>query len=140
VITSSMLPLRVLPVLLLATIVDVRRTNDLEGKQLVLPIAAVFLGELAALNVLAFGDAGPADFAAVASSFVVAIVALVLAVMADLAPAGDERETVKAAEAETKDQIRSNQSHLTLPPPVTNPSVTEDSQHVERMGNDVLPR
>jgi hypothetical protein len=64
------------------------------------PIAAVFLGELAALNVLAFGDAGPADFAAVASRFVVAIVALVVAVMADLAPAGDEHETVKPAEAE----------------------------------------
>jgi hypothetical protein len=121
----------VLPVLLLATIVDIRRTSYLEGKQLVLPIAAVFLGELAALNVLAFGNARPADFAAVASSFVVAIVALVLAVMADLAPA-DEHETVKAAEAGTKDQIRSSRPHLTQPPPVTNPSateLTEDLQH-----------
>jgi len=69
---------------------------DLEGKQLVLPIAAVFLGELAALNALAFGNAGPTDFAAVASSFVTSIVALILAVMADLAPsAGDEHEAAK---------------------------------------------
>jgi len=76
----------VLPILLLATVVDVHRTKELENKQLVLPIAAVFLGELAALNALAFGYARPADFAAVASSFVSTIVALVLAVLADMSP------------------------------------------------------
>jgi hypothetical protein len=83
----------VLPVLLLATVIDVRRTNDLEGKQLVLPIAAVFLGEVAALNSLAFpDDTGPSGFAVVSSSLVTAVVALVLAVMADIAPApADER-------------------------------------------------
>ncbi len=76
----------VLPVLLLAAVVDVRRTKELQSKQLVLPIIAVFLGETSALNALAFGNAGPSDFAAVASSLVSTIVALVLAVMADLAP------------------------------------------------------
>ena len=51
-----------------------------------LPVAAVFLGELAALNALAFGDQGAVQFAAVSSSLVVSAVALILAVMADMAP------------------------------------------------------
>jgi hypothetical protein len=76
----------VLPVLLLAAVLDVHRTKELQSKQLVLPIIAVFLGEISALNVLAFGNAGPGDFAAVASSLVSTTVALVLAVMADLTP------------------------------------------------------
>jgi hypothetical protein len=82
----------VLPVLLLAAVVDVRRTQRLQSNQLILPITAVFLGELAALNALAFGNAGPYDFAAVASSFVSSIVALVLAVMADIV-ASDAHES-----------------------------------------------
>jgi hypothetical protein len=115
----------VLPVLLLATVVDVRRTNDLEGKELVLPIAAVFLGELAALNALAFGNAGPGDFAAVASSFVTVIVALVLAVMADIAPhTDDEHKMVKTAKPGKDDQIKDKQIHLTSGPPVANGSVS----------------
>ena len=77
----------VLPVLLLATVLDVRRTRDLESKQLVLPVVAVFLGELAALNALAFGDQGAVAFAAVSSSLVVSVVALILAVMADIGSA-----------------------------------------------------
>jgi hypothetical protein len=86
----------VLPVLLLAAVVDVRRTKRLQSKQLVLPIAAVFLGELAALDALAFGGADRYHFAAVASSFVSSIVALVLAVMADIALSeGNEPETVE---------------------------------------------
>lgn len=77
----------ILPVLLLATIVDVGRTNELEGKQLVPPIAAVFLGELAALNALAFTDTNQVpNFAAVSASLVAATFALVIAVMADLSP------------------------------------------------------
>jgi hypothetical protein len=80
----------VLPVILLAAVVDVPRAVDLKSKQLVLPIVAVFLGEIAALNVLAFGNAGANDFAAVASAFVTSIVALVLAVMAELASSADQ--------------------------------------------------
>jgi hypothetical protein len=88
----------VLPLLLLAAVVDVRRAEHLQSKQLVLPIVAVFLGEIAALNALAFGGAGPYDFAAVASSFVSSIVALVLAVMADIAPSsGHEAETMQTS-------------------------------------------
>jgi hypothetical protein len=79
----------VLPILLLATVVDVRRTERLESRQLVLPVVAVFLGELAALNALAFGGPGPDDFAAVASSFVSSTVALVLAVMANVDPSAN---------------------------------------------------
>jgi hypothetical protein len=88
----------VLPLLLLAAVVDVRRTERLQSKQLVLPVVAVFLGELAALNALAFGTSasGSYNFAAVASSFVSSIVALVLAVMANIAPSGrSEPETVE---------------------------------------------
>lgn len=92
----------VLPVLLLATVVDVRRTRYLESKQLVLPIAAVFLGELAALNILAFGNAGPTDFAAVASSFVTSIVALILAVMADVAPSTRDEDEAGESTANSK--------------------------------------
>jgi hypothetical protein len=76
----------VLPLLLLAAVVDVQRTKRLQSKQLVLPVVAVFLGELAALNALAFSASGPYSFAAVASSFVSSIVALVLAVMANIEP------------------------------------------------------
>jgi len=88
----------ILPVLLLATVIDVRRTNELSGKQLVPPIAAVFLGELAALNGLAFYDSDmTANFAAVSSSLVTSIFALVIAVMADLAPAsGDVRKDIRS--------------------------------------------
>ena len=77
----------ILPVLLLATVIDVHRTNELEGRQLIPPIAAVFFGELAALNALAFTDSGTVDnFAVVSASLVTATFALVIAVMADLSP------------------------------------------------------
>jgi hypothetical protein len=125
----------VLPVLLLATVVDVRRTKDLESKQLVLPIAAVFLGEVAALNALAFGNAGPADFAAVASSFVTSIVALVLAVMADIAPSADNAdETAKSPaysaqiEADMKDPSPSNPPSSTAQPPVPSGPITASTE------------
>jgi hypothetical protein len=86
----------VLPLLLLAAVVDVRRTERLQSKQLVLPVVAVFVGELAALNALAFGPSRYYSFAGVASSFVSSIVALVLAVMANIAPPdGNGPETVK---------------------------------------------
>jgi hypothetical protein len=123
----------VLPIILLATVVDVRRTKDLEGKQLVLPIAAVFLGELAALNVLAFGDAGPEDFAAVASSFVTAIVALVLAVMADLASSDeDEHKTIKTPPPRAVVEVPTNQTGVGWPQETSSPSSC-------RSGLDGLP-
>jgi hypothetical protein len=104
----------VLPVLLLATIIDVRRTNDLEGKQLVLPIAVVFIGELIALNSLAFpDDVGPSSFAVVSSSLVTAVVALVLAVMADISPVpGAERE-----ETEEPQQLADTDQRSVSPQP-----------------------
>jgi hypothetical protein len=96
-----------LPVLLLATVIDVRRTNELEGKQLVPPIAAVFFGELAALNALAFTEGDMiANFAVVSSSLVTATFALIIAVMADLSPSDEgsdarESQLPKAQENET---------------------------------------
>jgi hypothetical protein len=113
----------VLPIILLATVVDVRRTRDLESRQLVLPIAVVFLGELAALNALAFGNAGPADFAAVASSFVSSIVALVLAVLADIAPTSDEREGPSMPSLQTSVKVDTKEpsvrNHRSIPHPPT---------------------
>lgn len=92
----------VLPVLLLAAVIDVRRSETLESKGLVLPIIAVFLGEVAALNALAFGYARPEDFAAVASSLVSTTLALVLAVMADLSePLNGKEEDADSSEGET---------------------------------------
>lgn len=81
---------QVLPVLLLAGIIDIRRSSTLKTPQLALPLIAVSLGEIAALNESAFYESaaqvgrGRADFAVVASSLVVSIVALIMAVMANL--------------------------------------------------------
>lgn len=80
---------QILPVLLLAAILDVRRSSTLKSNQLALPIIGVFLGEIAALNESAFTgilnqSSRVDDFAVVASSLVIAIAALVLAVLADL--------------------------------------------------------
>ena len=80
---------QVLPVILLAAIIDVRQSSILRSDQLALPIIAVFLGEIAALNEAAFQNSAyavgrvGADFAVVASSFVVSIVALIMAVLAN---------------------------------------------------------
>ncbi len=43
---------QVLPVVLLAAVIDVRRSRYLKSYQLALPIFVVFLGEMAALNIL----------------------------------------------------------------------------------------
>ena len=82
---------QVLPVLLLAAVIDVRRSNHLKSHQLALPIFVVFLGEVAALNVLAFGENGKghlqasaADFAIVAATLASTVTALMLAVLADM--------------------------------------------------------
>jgi hypothetical protein len=81
---------QVLPVILLAAVVDVRRSTTLNSSQLALPIIAVFLGEIAALNESAFNAASVQDgtvnndFAVVASSLVTAVIALIMAVLADL--------------------------------------------------------
>jgi hypothetical protein len=81
---------QVLPVLLLAAVVEVRQASILKTHQLALPIIAVFLGEVAALNEAGFQTGAtaegrvPADFAVVASSLVTAVAALIMAVLADL--------------------------------------------------------
>jgi hypothetical protein len=85
----------ILPVLLLATVIDVRRSRELEGKQLLPPIAVVFFGELAALNALAFDTErfGMADsFAVVCSSLITATFALLIAVMANLSSPDEKPE------------------------------------------------
>jgi hypothetical protein len=105
----------VLPVLLLAAVVDVRRSQTLESKGLVLPIIAVFLGEVAALNSLAFGNSGPEDFAAVASSLVSTTFALLLAVMADFTESPDDKKregTVAASQPENPPVVSSVKSAL----------------------------
>lgn len=72
-----------------------------------LPIAAVFLGEVAALDALAFPiDAGPGEFAVVASSLVASTVALVLAVMADVSPpTGDEHMQIERASRSAEEEV-----------------------------------
>jgi hypothetical protein len=84
---------QVLPVLLLAAVIDVRRTKTLSSSQLVLPIIAFFLGEIAALDVLAFsnGHGGASDFASVAASLTSTVIALILAVLADVAAPSSNR-------------------------------------------------
>ena len=116
---------QVLPVLLLAAIIDVRRSASLRGYQLILPTIAVVLGEVAALNALAFGEerkghylhATATDFAIVATSLTSTFIALVLAVLADLQE--NENNNAKSGiqpneRAETDDRISSNP---TLPKP-----------------------
>jgi len=107
----------ILPVILLAAVVDVRRSESLKSYQLAMPILAVFLGELAALNEIAFSSSLTAkgftpqtsgDFASVAASFVAVIAALILAVLADFPesststePAGVQHDWSKDAVPET---------------------------------------
>jgi hypothetical protein len=91
---------QVLPVILLAVIIDVGRSRYLKSYQLALPIFAVFLGESAALNILAFGEPGSGhhlnatafDFSIVAASLVSTVTALMLAVLADLEENGRRRD------------------------------------------------
>jgi len=96
---------QVLPVLLLATVIDVRRTQELKSGQLVLPIIAVFLGELDALDAIAFSsaDATPSAFAVVAASLVTSIAALILAVLADILRS-DTQDSSARARRSTKDE------------------------------------
>jgi hypothetical protein len=90
---------QVLPVLLLAAVVDVRRSSYLKSYQLALPIIVVFLGEIAALNILAFGENGQgnhlqataADFAVVGASLSSTTAALIFAVLADLQESSRKR-------------------------------------------------
>lgn len=77
---------QVLPVLLLAAVIDVRRSSTLKSSQLVLPVIVVFLGEIDALGVLAFPQTNATtEFASVSASFTSTIIALLLAVLADIA-------------------------------------------------------
>ena len=78
--------------LLLAAVVDVRRSATLKSYQLALPIMAAIAGEIAALSQVAFGDAGPKnvaalenEFAATTASLVSTSIALLMAVLADSA-------------------------------------------------------
>jgi hypothetical protein len=81
---------QVLPILLLAAVVDVRRSMILKSSQLALPMIAIFLGEMTALNESAFSSrmtrygSVNSDFAVVSASLVIAIVALFMAILADL--------------------------------------------------------
>lgn len=95
----------VLPVLLLAAVVDVRRSETLESRGLVLPIIAVFLGEVAALNALAFGYTTAEDFAAVAASLVSTTFALVLAVMADLPESSRDKNSEESSSDKAPEEI-----------------------------------
>lgn len=108
----------VLPVLLLAAVVDVRRSATLKTHQLLLPIIVVFLGEIDALGVLAFPQTNATDeFASVAASLTGTIIALLLAVLADIAtpeenkrgavlPAEESRTIAAAQTADTSDDNR----------------------------------
>lgn len=81
---------QVLPVLLLAAVVDVRRSTILKSSQLALPVLAVFLGEMSALSESGFYSTNvkyagvTTDFAVVSASLVTAVVALLMALLADL--------------------------------------------------------
>jgi hypothetical protein len=79
---------QVLPVLLLAVVIDVRRTRTLRSSQLTLPIIAFLIGEINALDAIAFGvgdgDGAGLAFTIVSASLVSTIAALILAVLADM--------------------------------------------------------
>lgn len=99
---------QVLPVILLAAVIDVRRSSNLKSHQLALPIFVVFLGEVAALNILAFGEGGKghlqaaaADFAIVAATLVSTVSALMLAVLADMEESKPSAQPPPAPSTET---------------------------------------
>jgi signal transduction histidine kinase len=89
---------QVLPVLLLAAIIDVEWSRSRRAYRLILPIIAVFLGELVALNILAFGEdpeghpqAEDFDSAIVAACLTSTIIALVMAVLGSWAENEEEK-------------------------------------------------
>jgi hypothetical protein len=82
---------QVLPVLVLAAVVDVRRSRRLESHQLAFPLIAMIIGEIAALSVSAgVSDANQSNFAMVSAAFVAGVAAVVLAVLAEAVPDDDE--------------------------------------------------
>jgi len=108
---------QVLPVILLAAIVDVRQSSIVRSEQLALPVIAVFLGEIAALNEAAFqnnsyavGRVG-ADFAVVASSFVVSIVALIMTVLANPKEDEPKDDQVRSSERRAASSLADNPAH-----------------------------
>jgi hypothetical protein len=98
-----------MPVLLLAVVIDVRRTKTLQSSQLVLPILAFLIGEINALDIIAFGiigDGGSGAFATVSASLVSTVVALILAVLADMTIQSDDH-------AEEENNSRRDSSSVT---------------------------
>lgn len=117
---------QVLPVLLLAAVIDVRRSGTLKTSQLVLPVVVVFLGEIDALGVLAFPHTNAtSEFASVAASFTSTIIALLLAVLADIATPdensrGATRSTRKSKIVAAQQRVRAsdhNRPDSTTEPP-----------------------
>jgi hypothetical protein len=80
---------QVMPVLLLTAVIETRSSKNLRTHQLAFPVIMVALGENTALRQLAFPIHGAKTYSIVGSSMVVAFVALLLAVLADL---NDRRE------------------------------------------------
>jgi hypothetical protein len=79
---------QVLPILVLAAVVDIRRSTRLESHQLAFPLIAMIIGEIAALSVSAgVSDANASSFATVSAAFVAGVTAVVLALLADAIPA-----------------------------------------------------
>jgi hypothetical protein len=82
---------QVLPVLLLAAVIDVRRSRHLRSDQLLSPLLVILIGEMTAIGAIAYtSQVNARNFAVVAAATVTAIVALAFAILADV----EETETV----------------------------------------------
>jgi hypothetical protein len=76
---------QVLPVLLLASVIDVRRSRHLRSYQIISPMLVILIGEVTAVGAVAFpSQVNPRNFAVVAAAIVTAVVALAFVVLGDV--------------------------------------------------------
>jgi hypothetical protein len=83
---------QVIPVLLLAIMIDVRRSEKLRSHDLVLTILALLFGEIITLQGAARGNGSPFDFAAVGGMVTVGFCAVIIGVILEFPSSPNEEE------------------------------------------------
>jgi hypothetical protein len=89
---------QVIPVVLLAITIDVRRSRHLESEDLVVTIALLIMGEVVALFNAAGAHTGSLGYASVGAALTVGFVALVMGLIADYEPTNSRSERTRNLE------------------------------------------
>ena len=79
---------QVIPVFMLATIIDVRQTEGLNSHQLILPLLVMLTGELEALDSVAFGGSVN-SFQLICGALVTSVSALIMGILANYEDEGE---------------------------------------------------